>query len=159
MGELGQLGELEQLGQLGQLGQLVQHLGFGVRGSTHLRYEGPLASQIQLLIVQPTPFCNIDCDYCYLPDRNQTHRLSRETFRLLLEKVFASGLAGGQLSLVWHSGEPLVLPVSYYSNLLDTVDELGIPRPRIRQSIQTNAMLLNRSVVRFHRLSGISTWA
>ena len=25
--------------------------------------------RIQLLVVQPTPFCNIDCRYCYLPDR------------------------------------------------------------------------------------------
>jgi sulfatase maturation enzyme AslB (radical SAM superfamily) len=22
----------------------------------------------QLLILQPTPFCNLDCDYCYLPN-------------------------------------------------------------------------------------------
>ena len=25
---------------------------------------GPL----ELLVVQPTPFCNLDCSYCYLPD-------------------------------------------------------------------------------------------
>ena len=29
-----------------------------------------LVPTIDLLVVQPTPFCNIDCRYCYLPDRN-----------------------------------------------------------------------------------------
>jgi len=29
-----------------------------------------LVPRIELLVVQPTPFCNIDCRYCYLPDRN-----------------------------------------------------------------------------------------
>jgi len=26
--------------------------------------------RLQLLVIQPTPFCNIDCRYCYLPDRS-----------------------------------------------------------------------------------------
>ena len=29
---------------------------------------GPL----ELLVVQPTPFCNINCSYCYLPERQST---------------------------------------------------------------------------------------
>ena len=24
---------------------------------------------IGLVVIQPTPFCNLDCDYCYLPHR------------------------------------------------------------------------------------------
>jgi len=39
--------------------------------------------QIQLAIIQATPFCNIDCDYCYLPGRSLTRRMKWET----LEKV------------------------------------------------------------------------
>ena len=27
----------------------------------------PDGAGIELLILQPTPFCNIDCKYCYLP--------------------------------------------------------------------------------------------
>ena len=36
----------------------------------------------QLLILQSTPFCNIDCDYCYLPGRSRTERMSMATLRL-----------------------------------------------------------------------------
>jgi uncharacterized protein len=106
-------------------------------------YVGPRAARISLLIVQPTPFCNIQCDYCYLPGRHLTHRLTRGTFHDLIDRVFASGLVHDQLSLVWHAGEPLVPPVSYYADLLGVLDDLGIPRTRIRQSIQTNGMLLS----------------
>ena len=39
------------------------------------------ALQTRLLILQPTPFCNIACDYCYLPDRDSTARMSLATVR------------------------------------------------------------------------------
>ena len=25
---------------------------------------------INLVVIQPTSFCNLNCDYCYLPDRH-----------------------------------------------------------------------------------------
>ena len=118
-------------------------MGPGVKESPN--YPGPFSDCIQLLIVQPTPFCNIQCDYCYLPDRADTSRMSPETFRLLLERVFSSGLVPAELSLVWHAGEPLVLPPAYYESLMRAADDLLIPRTKFRQSIQTNAMLVNEA--------------
>ena len=103
----------------------------------------PLPATIQLVVVQPTPFCNIQCEYCYLPNKDSTARLEPPIFRELLTKVFASGLAGDQISLVWHAGEPLALPVSYYSTLFDAIDAASIPRRRVQHSMQTNAMLLS----------------
>ena len=41
---------------------------------------GPL----HLLVVQGTPFCNLDCDYCYLPDRGDRSRLSGAVLDLSL---------------------------------------------------------------------------
>ena len=43
-----------------------------------LEYTGPHMKQIGLLILQPSPFCNIDCDYCYLADRASTKKMSLE---------------------------------------------------------------------------------
>lgn len=112
-------------------------------GVSARQYKGPIAEFIQLLIVQPTPFCNIQCDYCYLPGRDLPARLERDTFRELLQKVFASGLVGERLSVVWHAGEPLVLPLSYYADLFKVIDQLSIPRSRLHHSIQTNGMLIS----------------
>ena len=50
--------------------------------------------RIQLLVVQPTPFCNIDCRYCYLPDRTNKAVVSEDTLRNLFSQVFDFGLGG-----------------------------------------------------------------
>ena len=66
---------------------------------------------IELLVIQPTPFCNINCSYCYLPDRQlEDGRIVEETLSNLFSEVFASGWVQDLLSVVWHAGEPMVLP-------------------------------------------------
>ena len=35
-----------------------------------------LSPRLGLLVLQPTPFCNIDCSYCYLSNRRSTARMS-----------------------------------------------------------------------------------
>jgi uncharacterized protein len=107
------------------------------------RYSGPLADSIQLLILQPTPFCNIQCDYCYLPDRDATYRMDRATYQDVLRQIFSTGLAGDELSVVWHAGEPLALPPRYYRDLFDAAEALDISRSRLRHSMQTNATLID----------------
>ena len=71
---------------------------------------GPL----DLLVVQPTPFCNLDCSYCYLPDRANTHRMSLDTLEQVFRWVFSSGLVREPFTLRWHAGEPLEVPVARY---------------------------------------------
>src|ERR1700675_2930903 len=65
--------------------------------------------RLQLLVVQPTPFCNLDCSYCYLPDRDNKKVMASLTLETLARKVFAADLPAPQLSVVWHAGEPLVV--------------------------------------------------
>src|SRR5262249_41492809 len=58
--------------------------------------------KIELLVVQPTPFCNIDCRYCYLPDRNSKAVISEATLVNLFTQLFASGWARDEFNVVWH---------------------------------------------------------
>jgi uncharacterized protein len=68
--------------------------------------------------------------------------MSSDTLDHTFRWVFASGLAREPFTLLWHAGEPLVLPVSFY----ETADELrpahtaNVP---ILQSFQTNATLID----------------
>ena len=99
--------------------------------------------QIQLLVVQPTPFCNIDCRYCYLADRANKSVVARETLENLFTQVFASGWIDQELSVVWHAGEPLVLPIAFYRDALTMIDGLkpaGLP---VKHSFQTNGTLID----------------
>jgi uncharacterized protein len=101
------------------------------------------APQIGVVVVQPTPFCNINCSYCYLPDRNVKSVMAESTVRSLFEKVFASGWAADDLTIIWHAGEPLVVPVSFYESAFELVESLRPQSVRLRHSIQTNGMLIS----------------
>ncbi len=113
--------------------------------------SGPL----ELLVVQPTPFCNIDCSYCYLPDRANTGRMSLPTLDRVFAWVFDSGLVRGPFTLLWHAGEPLVMPLAFYekaAQLLEMHNRDGVP---VRHAFQTNATLLDGAWCGFIREHGL----
>jgi len=100
---------------------------------------------IDLLVVQPTPFCNIDCKYCYLPDRNSKAVVAPQTLHNLFSQVFASGWVQNCLSVVWHAGEPMVLPIAFYRDAFAMIESL---RPRdlsVVHSFQTNGTLIDEA--------------
>lgn len=110
---------------------------------------GESMPRIELLVVQPTPFCNIDCRYCYLPDRVNKSVVAEETLVNLFSQVFASGWADEELSVVWHAGEPMVLPVAFYRRAFALIDGLKPPAVGVRHSFQTNGTLLDDSWAEF----------
>jgi uncharacterized protein len=108
---------------------------------------GPL----ELLVLQPTPFCNINCSYCYLPDRQSTRRMTAETMERTFRWVFASGLVRDPFVLLWHAGEPLVLPVAYYEAADDLLRRHNLAEVPVLQSFQTNATLIDADWCAFLR--------
>jgi uncharacterized protein len=100
---------------------------------------GPL----ELLVVQPTPFCNIDCSYCYLPDRRNTRKITVETLEQVFAWTFRSGLVRQPFTLLWHAGEPMVLPASFYEEATDLLERCNDSGFEVTQSFQTNATLVN----------------
>jgi uncharacterized protein len=101
------------------------------------------APRIELLVIQPTPFCNIDCSYCYLPNRTVKAVVSSHTLGNLFSQVFASGWVQDGLPVVWHAGEPLVLPVAFYRDAFRTIDRLKPAELTITHAFQTNGTLIN----------------
>ena len=69
---------------------------------------------IGLVVVQSTSLCNLNCSYCYLPDRQKKRVFDLELLPLLVQRILESPYAGPEFSLVWHAGEPLTLPTSWY---------------------------------------------
>ena len=112
--------------------------------------------QIQLLVVQPTPFCNIDCRYCYLPDRTNKSVVAEETLHNLFSQVFASGWADEGLSVVWHAGEPLVLPIAFYRRAFALIDALKPERLAVKHSFQTNGTLIDDAWCDFIAEAGVN---
>jgi uncharacterized protein len=105
----------------------------------------PDSPTIAVVVVQPTPFCNINCNYCYLPARNNKATMSPDILRTLFAKVFGSGWAEEQLTVIWHAGEPLVMPVEFYEEAFSLIESLRPPQIQVRHSFQTNGMLISKA--------------
>ncbi len=102
-----------------------------------------------MVIIQPTPFCNINCSYCYLPDRSNKHVISQSTVTKLFTELFASGWNNPDLTVLWHAGEPLAVPIAFYREAFAMIERLRPkdgPWPvRVKHSFQTNGMLIDEA--------------
>ena len=103
-----------------------------------------------MVIIQPTAFCNINCTYCYLPDRSNKHVIAQSTVTRLFTELFASGWNNPEITVLWHAGEPLAVPVSFYREAFATIERLrpkGVEGGRgavtVRHSFQTNGTLID----------------
>src|SRR5262245_17884533 len=106
-------------------------------------------ARLRLLVLQPTPFCNIDYSYCYLSNRRSTARMSLETLDLVCRRVFESPFLDRQLQVAWHGGEPLVVPLAWYEDATTLMAKRCPPSLQLTHRFQTNGLLLNEDWVRF----------
>lgn len=101
--------------------------------------NGPL----ELLLLQPSPFCNIACDYCYLPHRALRGRMSLATLRQALRLVRDRDLLGPRLEVVWHGGEPLTVPIGHYEEGVSLIRAELPAGVETVIGLQTNGLLLD----------------
>ena len=106
---------------------------------------------VGLLVIQPSPFCNIDCDYCYLPDRTNTRRMDFSILEKTMERVFDSGLVQHPFTILWHAGEPLAVPLKWYKEAFDIINSYPGAKQNIQHSFQSNGTLLNDAWCEFIR--------
>ncbi len=104
---------------------------------------------VKLVVIQPTPFCNLDCNYCYLPDRQLKARLSLDSINPIFKNLFESNLIDQQFTVVWHAGEPLTMPIAFYESAFQKIAQLNQNfnknRCQISHSFQTNGTLINQA--------------
>jgi uncharacterized protein len=87
-----------------------------------------------------------------LANRQATDRMSYDVMATAFDRIFASDLFTDPISLVWHAGQPLTLPVDYYRTAFDLADERALSHGRrLRHSIQTNGTLIDESWLKLFR--------
>lgn len=82
--------------------------------------------------------------------------MSLETIERIFSEVFSSGWAADDLYLIWHAGEPLVLPIDYYDQAFDCIARLTPKHIAVSHAIQTNGMLIDDAWCRFFSARGVS---
>ncbi|HEY0756798.1 MAG TPA: cyclophane-forming radical SAM/SPASM peptide maturase GrrM/OscB [Ktedonobacteraceae bacterium] len=106
---------------------------------------GFLPVYTQEFIIQPTSLCNINCRYCYLPDRLSPRSIDARTLARVFAAIFTSSLVGERVRIVWHAGEPMTLPLSFYAEayrLMDLANPRQIP---VESVFQTNGTRLTQA--------------
>ncbi|MBY5693635.1 GRRM system radical SAM/SPASM domain protein [Rhizobium leguminosarum] len=102
-----------------------------------------VAGVTRLLILQPTAFCNVDCDYCYLPNRGDRRIMSHDTAAAAARFVFESGLQAVDFTVVWHAGEPLMVRPDWYREAFARIAAEAPQGISVPHAIQTNGMLID----------------
>jgi len=112
---------------------------------------------VQLVVLQGTSFCNLNCKYCDLSDESRRTKSAMEPrlIERLFTELFQSGRLAPVVTVVWHSGEPLTLPPSYYDNAIGLIlrlrDMLAAANVSVRFAIQTNGVLIDDDWCRFFK--------
>jgi len=91
------------------------------------------------IVVQPTTLCNLDCGYCYLPDRARALHMQPSLARKIARDLSD---ADHHVSVLWHGGEPLASGIALFRELLNPFEPLR-KEGKIDHIVQTNATLVN----------------
>jgi uncharacterized protein len=114
----------------------------------------------RLVILQPTALCNLNCGYCYLPDRRDPQRMSDEVLRASASFIFACELPGREIEFLWHAGEPLAAGLPFYQRAFALLEERAPAGVRVHHTIQTNGTLLSPEwcelIAKYHVAIGLS---
>ncbi|MFJ8789392.1 cyclophane-forming radical SAM peptide maturase AmcB [Streptomyces sp. NPDC102462] len=94
------------------------------------------------MLMQPTTLCNLDCTYCYLPDRKVSRRMSTE-----VAQAVAAGVREWSrqrpVAVVWHGGEPRAVGPAHFRTLTEPFGT-GETHPVVH-AVQTNATLIDEA--------------
>ncbi len=104
--------------------------------------------------LKPTNYCNVGCDFCYLPEeiRSNKNRMTPETLEHSLQLIrdLAAREGHDRVSILYHGGEPLTLASEVLFEFSDAVRH-GLAGLEIQESIQTSLIPLRPSHIDFLR--------
>ena len=110
----------------------------------------PFARPLYVMTKPVGSLCNLACDYCYYLEKEHIYKAQNQQCRFqmsdrTLEEFIRQYIAAQTqpyVLFVWHGGEPLMRPISFYRKAVELQQKYARGR-RIDNCIQTNGTLLN----------------
>jgi uncharacterized protein len=106
-----------------------------------------------VVMMKPTNLCNLRCLYCYNdPASFSTPKniMSRDTMAITLEKISEYESEKGRVvTFEWIGGEPLLVGVDFYKNVVEKTNELRSYGFELKHCIQSNGTLMSREKAQF----------
>jgi len=113
-----------------------------------------VSHEFQIFVKPVGPICNLSCRYCYylekerLYPRGESFRMSDEVLESYIRQHIEA-FPGGVVNFSWHGGEPTILGLDYFRNILRLQRKHRVGNMRIVNGIQTNGTLLDEEWCRF----------
>jgi len=101
------------------------------------------AFHLQQVVLQPTSLCNLNCSYCYVPNRRDAAKMTPETLEAVVSKTLRSSLVNDAVEFLWHAGEPLTAGLPHYELAVRLIEKYARPGLQVVKSIQTNGTLVD----------------
>ena len=108
------------------------------------------------IIVKLTNNCNLRCSYCgvsgpLVRSLIKTEYMDFSLINELFTKVLEYNDLGG-VDFIWHGGEPLLMGLSFFKKIVNVQKEVfSQSKIKIKNSIQTNATLINEEWAKFFK--------
>ncbi|MEJ2035811.1 MAG: anaerobic sulfatase maturase [Maritimibacter sp.] len=108
------------------------------------------------------PRCNIECSYCYYLEKEKLYpdekkfRMQADMLERYIRDMIAAQVKAGQntVSFAWQGGEPTMLGLDYFKDLV-ALQKANCPDGvRIENSLQTNGMLVDDDWAAFFAREG-----
>ncbi|MCK5655308.1 MAG: radical SAM protein [Candidatus Aureabacteria bacterium] len=98
-------------------------------------------------IIKTTRNCNLNCEYCH--DRQSENRvMGFDQMSLAISRILAIKNINS-FRFIWHGGEPLLAGIDFFRKAIAVQEYLKHPRQEIKNSLQTNGLLLTEKVLDF----------
>lgn len=110
------------------------------------------------VMAKPTgPRCNLDCSYCYYLDKVELYpdegkfRMPPDILEIFIRDYIASqsGAGSREIHFVWQGGEPTMLGLGYFRDIVALQRRHCPAGHAIRNALQTNGTLLDEEWARF----------
>ena len=117
--------------------------------------------EFQVFVKPIGSLCNLDCHYCYYLKKEHLYP-EGETFQMpneILEDYIVQHIDASPEAVIrfsWHGGEPTVLGLDYFREVVELQRKHQPPDRRIVNGIQTNGTLLDEDWCRFFAREGFA---
>ena len=118
-----------------------------------------ISSDFQIFVKPTGSICNLNCQYCYYLDKEHLYPKG-EMFRMpndVLESYIAQHIEASPREVInfsWHGGEPTILGLNYFRQIVKYQRKHKPPNRRIINGIQTNGTLLDENWCQFFAEQG-----
>ncbi|MEG1835303.1 MAG: anaerobic sulfatase maturase [Oscillospiraceae bacterium] len=108
---------------------------------------------VNLLIKPSSDKCNMRCKYCFYHDISQKHKnqnlgfMTTKTLENIIKKAFCE--AKNEVCFTFQGGEPTLIGLDFYENLVKLQKKLNDKNLKIDNRIQTNGFLIDEQWAKF----------